>query len=259
MVVGHGTRDPRGTAEFFALVEELKRRVSQRDARCEVAAGLLEFQQPTIAEAFDHLRSREVSRVDVAPLLLFAAGHAKSDIPDEVAAVADGVPFAFGRPLSRAPELVDCVTERLGQVLAKHGLAPESTAVLMVGRGSRDPCARSDMRVLTEIIRRRVPVRHMATAFYAMTEPKVPGVLDELAGRTGVRHIVVYPHLLFHGRLYEAIVRQMEEAQSRHRGVRFVTANYLGPVTNVADALIRRIEQIPVSADGRSGVLASSK
>ena len=244
MVVGHGTRDPKGTAEFFELVDRLHGRLSDVDGRYVIAAGLLEFQQPTIAEAFEKLRAADVERVDVAPLLLFAAGHAKSDIPDEVAAVADEMPIAFSRPLSRAPELIQCVMRRLGDSLDGQAFAPESTAVLMVGRGSRDPCAKSDMRVLTEVVRSRIHVGHMATAFYAMTDPKVPEVLDELAGRRGVQRIVVYPHLLFHGRLYEAIVRQVEDARSRHPGVRFTVTDYLGPVPAIASALARRIEQI---------------
>ena len=80
LLVGHGTRDEVGTQQFFELSEKLQQHLPSM----QVQPCLLEFQQPTIPEAWNRLVSQGVSEIRVAPLLLFAAGHAKQDIPDLV-------------------------------------------------------------------------------------------------------------------------------------------------------------------------------
>ncbi|MEM9645636.1 MAG: CbiX/SirB N-terminal domain-containing protein, partial [Planctomycetota bacterium] len=156
------------------------------------------------------------------------------------------------RPISRRGEMVDLVDERLGAALSnvaeptgpngRRGAddsAPQ-TAVIMVGRGSHDPCAQADMRLLSEVVSRRNPDAVFQTAFYAMAEPKLPEVIDQVVGMNRFDRIVVQPHLLFMGRLYEAIGRQVEQAQHRHPGVEFVVGDYLGPVDGVARAIAGR-------------------
>ena len=238
LLVGHGTRDPRGTDEFFELGERLSERTDMPVAPC-----LLEFQKPTIAQAWQSLVQRGVRHVHVAPLLLFAAGHAKSDIPDEVRAAAaqtPGVTWDQSQPLSRSRTLVDLVIERLAETFRREDLVSERTAVVMVGRGSRDPCARSDMMVLTEVVRHRFAAAAWHTGYYAMTTPTVPDQIDTAAAEN-VDTVVVHPHLLFSGRLYDAIRRQCDEAARRHPNKRILCSNYLGPVDQVADAVLDRV------------------
>ncbi|WP_286177758.1 sirohydrochlorin chelatase [Rhodopirellula sp. JC639] len=239
MLVGHGTRDPEGTAEFFQLASVLARRM----VPVPVEGCLLEFQHPTIPEAWQTLVRRGAKRICVAPLLLFAAGHARSDIPDAVAACAaetPGVMSVQSGPLSRAPTIVELLACRIQEATPQ---ADDSVGLLMVGRGSYDPCAKADMRVLGEIVARRCGIGQHAVGFYAMAEPKVPETLDELAARPGIQTVIVQPHLLFQGRLYDAIGTQVREASQRHPDVRFVVGDYLGPTPEVAEALMRRIGQ----------------
>ncbi|WP_233902971.1 sirohydrochlorin chelatase [Stieleria maiorica] len=239
LLVGHGTRDPEGTAEFFQLASVLARRM----APVPVEGCLLEFQHPTIPEAWQTLVRRGATQICVAPLLLFAAGHARSDIPDAVAACTaetPGVTSCQSGPLSRAPTIVELLVRRIKEATPQ---ADDSVALLTVGRGSYDPCAKADMRVLGEIVARRCGIGGHAVGFYAMAEPKVPETLDELATRPGIRTVIVQPHLLFQGRLYDAIGTQVHEASQRHPNVQFVVGDYLGPTPEVAEALMRRIGQ----------------
>lgn len=238
LLVGHGTRDERGTQEFF----ELGRRLADRTDLI-VAPCLLEFQSPTIDQAWQDLVQRGVTHVHVTPLLLFAAGHAKSDIPDEVRVAASktpGVTWDQSLPLSRGPAMIELVIQRIEQTVAKHDINAARTAVLMIGRGSRDPCARTDMFVLTEVVKTRIESLVFETAFYAMTTPTVPQKLDDLASDSRFDTIIVHPHLLFSGRLYEAIERQCEQANERHPNVRIICGDYLGPVNEIADSVVRR-------------------
>ncbi len=240
LLIGHGTRDEAGTREFFELAGQLRRQLDP----LPVQGCLLEFQEPTIQQAWRRLTRDGVGHVQIAPLLLFAAGHARSDIPDEVArcsASTPGVSFHQCGPLSRAPEIIGLLVERIRSNLGRRWRPGD--ALVMVGRGSYDPCAQADMRVLGEVVARRVKAPEHAVAFYAMAEPKLPAVLDEIASRPGVKRVVVQPHLLFQGRLFDAIGRLVSEAAGRNPEVQFSLGDYLGPNAPVAAALVRRLEQ----------------
>jgi len=240
LLVGHGTRDAVGTRQFFQLEKQL----SERLPAIPVAAALLEFQTPTLPEAWNQLMTQGVTHVHVAPLLLFAAGHAKQDIPAILAECQkehSSVTFDQSRPLSRHPAIVDLILQRLDAILARCQHSPQRTVVVMVGRGSHDPCAQADMRILSEITGRRVTVAAVVTAFYAMAEPRLPVVLREIAESGRFDHVVVHPHLLFEGRLNQAIIGQTEEAASRYPSIQWLTSAYLGPDPCVADAIATRI------------------
>ncbi|MEM1226348.1 MAG: sirohydrochlorin chelatase [Planctomycetota bacterium] len=268
LLVGHGTRDETGTSEFFDLGDRLQESLHRCIAADADAIGssatvcpcLLEFQTPTIRQAWQALAARDVDHVVVAPLLLFAAGHAKSDIPDEVAAAHRETPvdanIQFCRPISRQSAMIDAARDRLSQLHRRTSSPGDRTAVVMVGRGSRDPCATSDMRLLSETVIRGASfdgeslatqwsLREDAvyTTFYAMAEPKLPVTLADVAATGYYDHILVQPHLLFAGRLYEAIVRQVNEADAAFDEVRFSISDYLGPSRMVADAVAARIHQ----------------
>ncbi|HEV3003760.1 MAG TPA: CbiX/SirB N-terminal domain-containing protein, partial [Pirellulales bacterium] len=82
LIVGHGTRDPQGLAAFREVVGTVAGRLEQT----VVEGGFLELAEPNIAAAVSRAVERGAKQhLDVLPLVLFAAGHAKSDIPRAVA------------------------------------------------------------------------------------------------------------------------------------------------------------------------------
>lgn len=241
MLIGHGTRDEVGTQQFFQLGEKLAETV----APTPVESCLLEFQQPTIPEAWQSLVEKGVRQVHVAPLLLFAAGHAKQDIPDVLKQCREqtpGVSFDQSRPISRHPELVHLVTKRIQQTLSDGKIdATPRTALVMVGRGNRDPCAQADMRVLTEVVARRFAFGDALTAFYAMAQPALTDGLERVAASGRFDNIVIHPHLLFAGRLFEAIGKQVAAVREQYPRVRFQLGQYLGPEIEIARAIADRM------------------
>jgi sirohydrochlorin cobaltochelatase len=76
LVVGHGTTDEAGVAEFARLVEAVAARTD-----ADVEGGFLELASPPIQDAVAHLVAAGHTTIDVVPLVLVAAGHSKGDIP----------------------------------------------------------------------------------------------------------------------------------------------------------------------------------
>ena len=240
MLVGHGTRDDEGTRQFLALGERLAEALSPTP----VQSCLLEFQHPTIPEAWNSLIASGVRHIHVAPLLLFAAGHAKSDIPDLVRqcqAETPEITFDQSRPLSRHAAIIDLVCRRIEETESHVGKPRSRTALIMVGRGSHDPCAQADMRVLTAIVNHKLGFHGASTSFYAMAQPRLPEVIDAVISSGNYDAVIVQPHLLFAGRLYQAIETQAREARERHPSIAIHLSQYLGPDIRVAQAIAARV------------------
>jgi sirohydrochlorin cobaltochelatase len=140
LVVGHGTADAVGAAETRAVAEALAALLPG----VPVELGFLEVIGPSIHDALHKLADRGCPQVVAAPLLLFAAGHAKRDVPEAIvaAAAATGQRVVQAEPLGCHADVVSASRERRRQALAGlPALDPGETVLVMVGRGSSDPAA----------------------------------------------------------------------------------------------------------------------
>src|SRR4051794_32773553 len=118
LIVGHGTRDPAGVAGFSDLVRYVEKRA---DPGSPVRGGFIELSPPPLREAVAELVQLGATDLDVVPLVLVAAGHAKGDIPAALAREQQrhpGLTYRYGRPLGPHPILLDLLDRRLGEVLA---------------------------------------------------------------------------------------------------------------------------------------------
>ena len=77
MICGHGSRDVNAVTEFDAVARGLRERLPQY----QVESGFLEFATPIIRDGLDKLHAARHDLVLAVPGMLFAAGHAKNDIP----------------------------------------------------------------------------------------------------------------------------------------------------------------------------------
>ena len=77
MICGHGSRNQNAMKEFAKVSEGLKGKFGN----APVEYGYLEFANPVISHGLDKLREQGVTKCYAVPGMLFAAGHAKNDIP----------------------------------------------------------------------------------------------------------------------------------------------------------------------------------
>jgi len=97
MICGHGSRNKQAVTEFAQLAQGLRRQLPD----VPVEYGYLEFARPILRDGLDSLRSQGVKRVLAVPGMLFAAGHAKNDIPSVLNSYAaeTGLRIDYGREL----------------------------------------------------------------------------------------------------------------------------------------------------------------
>jgi len=236
MIVGHGSRDPRGAREFHALVALVRR----RNPSLTVEGGFIELSRQPISECVDRLAESGARNVAAVPLMLLAAGHAKDDIPATLVREKMGHPemsFSYGRALGIRPELLELVDERISAVVLEEG--KKETAVLIVGRGSSDPDANSDLCKIARLYYEGRPYPVVESAYVSMTPPDVAEGLDRCL-RFGVKRVILFSYFLFTGVLEERIRGQGEAFAEANPGIEVRYAGYFGPDKRVADLVVER-------------------
>jgi sirohydrochlorin cobaltochelatase len=243
MLCGHGSRDLDAVGEFAVLSQHLKRRLPQYP----VEYGYLEFATPIIRTGLDSLKAKGVERVLAVPGMLFAAGHAKNDIPSvlNTYAAANGLKIDYGKELGIDPKMMRAAGDRIQEALdANPSDVPlHETLLVVVGRGASDPDANSNVSKVTRILWEGFGFGWAETAYSGVTFPLVdPGL--EHAARLGYKRIIVFPYFLFTGILVQRIYDATDDVAARHPHIRFIKAPYLNDHPAVIDTFVERIEQI---------------
>lgn len=242
IICGHGSRDPEAVAEFDGLAKAMMRRLPEYD----VAAGYLEFARPTIREALDELESRGVRRIFALPAMLFAAGHVKNDIPWELnsfAADNPGVAIECGRDLAIDARLLAAAQARIEEAEAKSPGPRGETLLLVVGRGTNDPDANSNVSKVARMLWEGLGLGWAEAAFSGVAHPRVSEALDR-AVRLGFPRIIVFPYFLFTGVLVKRIYAETDAVAAAHPGVSILKAQYLTRHPMVIETLAERLAEI---------------
>ena len=244
MVCGHGSRDEDAVNEFQSVAEGIKKRLPQY----ETEWGFLEFANPVIRRGLDSLREKGIRNVLAVPGMLFAAGHAKNDIPSVLNAYQAENPFlsiAYGRELGIDLKLIRAAGERIEESIekTKENIKREKTLLMVIGRGSSDPDANSNVSKVTRMLWEGLGMGWAETAYSGVTFPLVePGL--EHAARLGYKRIVVFPYFLFTGVLIKRIYEYTDLVASRHKNIEFVKASYLNDHPLVLDTFAERVQEI---------------
>jgi sirohydrochlorin cobaltochelatase len=234
LLVGHGTRDEAGVAEFARFAERLRDRLP-----VDVAGGFIELSPPPLTDAVADLYGAGHRRVAAVPLVLVAAGHAKGDMPAALArerARHPGLTYSYGRPLGPHPTLLRLLEERLDAVLDPADRA--DTAVLLVGRGSTDPDANAEVCKVARLLWEGRGLAMVETAFVSLARPGVPEGLERCR-RLGATRIVVLPYFLFPGVLPDRVVAEAEA----FAGAEVRCAEVIGDCDGLADLVVERYEE----------------
>lgn len=239
LLIGHGTRDAAGVREFLELAELL----AEQAAPIPVAPCFLELAEPSIAAGVKCLLQQGVQRILVAPLLLFSAGHHQRDVPEAVsAALADapGIETAQLAALNDHPRVLALSQRRLNEARRIGRAQSESPSgnrlLLLVGRGSSDAAATARLR---DFAAQRAVAAGVQAVLSCFVHGQIPTLAEglRLASASSVPTILVQPHLLFQGLVYQeiedAVQRFAAESKKEWR-----LAAPLGPDLEIARAVL---------------------
>lgn len=249
VLAAHGSRDPQGVREFESLVSLIRERAQERI----VTHGYLEFATPTIDEAIREAIAAGSRRVVMVPALLLAATHIKNDMPSELATLKrehPGVEFHFGAPSDLHPLLLRLCQRRVvtAEASSPKTVRRSDSCLVVVGRGTTDPDANSDICKLTRMIEEGMG---FGASFVCYSGTAKPLVMDGLiaAARLGFERIVVLPYFLFDGVLVKRISSAADALQERCPEIEVLKASYLGVDPDVADMFLERARE---GAEGRA-------
>ena len=203
-----------------------------------VEVGFLEMTDPPAGVALDRLVDRGATTITVLPLMLLAAGHAKSDAP---AIVVEGrlrhpnVELRFGRPFGVDHALVGIAN---GNIALAGGTG---LPLVVIARGTSDPDANADAFKATRLLAEFTGAPFGVTGFSGVTGPRVPETL-EMAARLGAERVCAFAWFLCNGKLVERM-RADYSAFTERTGIEVVDAGYFGPDPLLAPVIAARFDE----------------
>ena len=218
LMVGHGTRNPRGRQDLvdFATIYR------QLDPSRPVIPCFLELTEPSIQDGVDQCIEQGYTDISVLPILLFAARHNKFDVTNELDRAKQRHPqltFHYGRHFGITPAIFDLWKARLALLdTPAHNptnIARKDTVLMFIGRGSSDPDANGDVYKMARMMWEGSGYHTVETCFIGITHPR----LEEGFRRSRLyqpKRIVVLPYFMFTGVLMEKIERIAAEQQALH-------------------------------------------
>ena len=243
LICGHGSRNRLAVEEFAQMVEALRPKL----APMPVEHGYLEFARPILRDGLESLRQQGVTRVLAIPAMLFAAGHAKNDIPSvlNTFTAETGLPIDYGRELGVDRLMVAAAGARVLECLESNPspVPLAETLLVVVGRGSSDPDANSNVAKVTRMLVEGFGFGWGETVYSGVTFPLVEPGLRQLV-KLGFHRIVVVPYFLFSGVLVSRIRQHTERVAADHPEVDFLSAGYLGQHPLVVDTFKERVEEV---------------
>jgi len=247
LFVGHGSRDPEGNAQLLDFTSRVGRHLSVP----VVETCFLELAEPDIPAGIRRCVEKGAKRITVVPIMLLFAGHAKVHIPlalREAARQYPDVTFRYGRPVGVDQSVVSILERRVRSIAALPEDRSESdTAVLVVGRGSSDADANSDLFKISRLLWERLPVRWVETAFVGVTDPGWEEGVERCV-RLGAQNIIILPYLLFTGVLIKRMDSRLSDLRDRFAGVQLSMTDYLGLDDGLVGVMVNRLLE---AADGR--------
>ncbi|MEL7235266.1 MAG: sirohydrochlorin chelatase, partial [Chloroflexota bacterium] len=249
LLIGHGSRDAAAIAEYHEFAAEL-----QTHSGLNVQACFLEFADPSIAESLRVLvENEDVTDIVALPLFLGPAGHQKNDVPTTINWAKKQYPhvtFRYGAPIGAHYGIVRTLADRADAALAAAdpSITNEDTALLVVGRGSRDPDSNSEVVKASRMLWEGRTYGWVETCFYALTDPNIAEGIER-CHRLGAKRVVIVPYLLFTGRILQRTHEHVDAVRENYSEMEIIFSEHLGANQKTLAAELQRYEEALSTAE----------
>ena len=243
MICGHGSRSQAAVDEFAVLAQKLPQLLP---AEWLVDYGYLEFANPVIRDGLDRLREAGCARILAVPGMLFAAMHAKNDIPTvlNTYAAKHQIDVHYGRELGVDAKMIGAAAARVQEALdgAQTDVPLHETCLVVIGRGASDPDANGNVAKIARMLHEGLGFGWHEVGFSGVTFPLVEPCLSHVT-KLGYRRVVVFPYFLFTGILIDRIYGFTDQVAAQHPEIEFIKAGYLGDHPKVLETFAERVTE----------------
>ena len=240
VIVGDGRSGPDS-------LNDIAQALSQ-NLRLPVQTAFLQMNAPSVGEGIlNSILEHRPKRVVVLPLFVGASAAQKNNLRQIVDAARDRwreVSLYEAQPPGVHPGMVTAYNE----AIAQSPIPTHETALLVVGRGSRDAGSNAELYQMARLLWERFPVGAVEAAFHGVTVPDVPTAIKRCV-QNGARQIIVVPYVLYDHMLYETI-----KAQAVYTNVEIIVAPKLGVHEGVIEAVRQRYHEALSSAHSHGGL-----
>jgi sirohydrochlorin cobaltochelatase len=199
-----------------------------------VQTAYLQATAPSVGEGIlDGILEHRPGRVVLLPLFVGASAAQKDNLRQIVDAARDrwrDVTFYEAQP----PGVHSGVVTAYDAAVAQSPIPTNETALLVVGRGSRDAGSNAEVYQMARLLWERCPVGAVEAAFHGVTVPNVPTAIKRCV-QNGARQIIVVPYVLYDKALYETI-----RSQAVYSDVEIIVAPQLGIHEGIIEAIRQR-------------------
>jgi sirohydrochlorin cobaltochelatase len=241
LILAHGSRDEAARVEYRRLSEAMASRVPE----APVQLSVLEFPGDDLAsipEGVERCVGTGAERIVALPYFLFAAGHVREDLPGELrqASESSGCVIAYQPPLGVDVRVLDVIEARAAEAASTLSNQPAGpTALLLVGAGTSDPDANSDLYRAARLLWERRRYDLVEVGFVSLTQPTVEEAVSRCRG-LGARRILVVPYFLNTGTLSRRIAAKLETCRREWPELELVLGAELGLHSIILDLLADR-------------------
>ena len=238
LLAGHGSRNREGNDEIERFADQWRQK--HRDWRIEVC--FIEHADVLLNDGLDRA-ANGAERVVLIPFILNAAGHVKMELPAAIETARErhpGVEFVVTRHLGMGREIFDVLQTQLNRLMKALDVPdPQTTGVILLGRGSSDAGANGELARMARWIFEENDHELVDLAFTGVTWPRLETVVQRQV-KLGMTQICVVPVYLFTGVLIERIGAQIERLKQQYPQVAFALGKHFGFEPEIFAILDRR-------------------
>lgn len=239
LLVGHGSRNREGNDEIQRFADLWRKR--HPASRIEVC--FIEHAEVLLDAGLDRAAAG-TRRVCIVPFILNAAGHVKMELPAALNRARERHPqvdFILARHLGMGRDVGAVLQARLDGLLRELAVPdPQTTGVVLLGRGSSDPGANGELAKMVRWLYEDNDHELVDLAFTGVTWPRLETVVQRQV-KLGMTQVCIVPVYLFTGVLIERIKLQVERLRQQYPQVAFALAGHFGFDAGVFAALDERV------------------
>ena len=226
LLVGHGSRNRDGNTEILHFAAQWR----ARHPAWRIETCFIEHAEVLLDGGLDQA-AREARRVLVIPFILNAAGHVKMELPAAIEAARarhPAVSFSCTRHLGMGREILKVLQGQLDRLMTALDMPdPQTTGVILLGRGSSDAGANGELAKMARWIFEDNDFELVDLAFTGVTWPRLESVVQRQI-RLGMTQICVVPVYLFTGVLMDRIKAQIERLREQYPQIAFALGTHFG-------------------------------